>query len=309
LLAGGTAVTSGDDGVVRVWESATGRHRRKIDVTNHWVRAAAVTPDGRWLATSTLGDDHAVGLWDLHTGKRVYRLAGHGRLGGQRALAFTRDGKQLLSWGDDMYLRTWDVRKGKAIEEHEILPDGQPIPGEDDWNLRHLDRGIISPDGSFLLLEARDSFIVFDTKTGKQTTKFGSEGDSIGAIAVSPDGKHLLTSGWGKLKEVVLTDGQRRTTADDNLVCLYEIATGKALHRATCGKNWIGGVAFSPDGKKYAVGMKDRIEFHATATGARRGTIPAVPGAVRSLAFSPDGKRIIAGMPDTTALVWEVPIK
>jgi RNA polymerase sigma factor (sigma-70 family) len=312
LLAGGAAVTTGDDGVVRVWESATGRHLGKIEVASEWLRAAAVSGDGRWLATSTLGDDHAVGLWDLHTGKRVYRLAGHGRLGGRPALAFTPDGKQLLSWGEDMYLRTWDVRKGKAIEEHEIRPDGQPVPGEDDWNLRKvggLNRGIFSPDGSFLLIFGRDCFFVFDTKTGKQTTKFASEEGSIGGIAVSPDSKFLLTSGWGKWKEVRLTDGRMRITVDDTLACLYDIAAGKALHRVPCGKDRIGAVAFSSDGKMYAVGLKDRIEFHATATGALRGTIAGVPGAARSLAFSPDGKRIIAGMPDTTALVWDVPIK
>jgi RNA polymerase sigma factor (sigma-70 family) len=312
LLVNGTAVTAGDDGVVRVWESATGRHRRKIEVTSHWVRAAAVTPDGRWLATSTLGDDHAVVLWDLQTGRQVYRLAGHGRLGGLRALAFAPDGKRLLSWGDDLYLRTWDVRKGKAIEEHEIRPDGQLVPGEDDWDFRRLgnmDNGIFSPDGSFLLIAGRDTFFVFDTKTGKQKSKIAGEGGSIGGIAISADGKYLLTSGWGKWKEVRLTDGRMRSTVGDNLACLYEIATGKALHRVTCGKDRIGGVAFSPDGKTFAIGMKDRIEFHATGTGTLRGTIPAVPGAAWSLEFAPDGKRIIAGMPDTTALVWEVPVK
>jgi WD40 repeat protein len=211
-----------------------------------------------------------------------------------------------------MYLRTWDVGKGKAIDENETRPDGQPMPGEDDQGFGRLgiiDHGCLSPSGSFLVVASRDSFFVFDTKTGKQTTKIPSEGGHVMGMAISPDGKYLLTSGWGKPREIRLTDGRRRLTAGDNLACLYEIATGKALHRVTCGKDRIGGVAFASDGKTFAVGMKDRIEFRATATGALRGTIPAVPGAVRSLAFSPDGKRIIAGMPDTTALVWEVPTK
>jgi RNA polymerase sigma factor (sigma-70 family) len=314
LLAGGTAVTSGGDGVVRVWESATGRHRRKIEVTSEWVRAAAVSSDGRWLATSTLGDDDSVGLWDLQTGRRVYRLAGHGRLGGRRTLAFTPDSEQLLSWGDDLYLRIWDVRKGKATLEHEIRPDGQPIPGEDDGGIGKavmagMDKGIFSPAGSFLVIATGDSFFVFDTKTGKQTTRIASGGGLVAGMAISPDGKLLLTSGWGKLKEIRLTDGRTRTTTDDTFACLYEIATGKALRRINCGKERLGQVAFSPDGKTYAVGMKDRIEFYATAAGTLRGTIRRVPGPVWSLAFAPDGKRIIGGMPDTTALVWHVPVK
>jgi RNA polymerase sigma factor (sigma-70 family) len=312
LRASGIAVTAGDDGMVRVWESATGRQRRQIDVTSHWVRAAAVSPDGRWLATSTLGEDHAVGLWDLNTGRCIYRLAGHGRLGGRRALAFSPDSKRLLSWGDDMYLRIWDVRRGKAIEEHEIRPDGLPIPDEDDrgfGRLGNTERGIVSSGGSFLVVASRSSFYVFDTKTGKQTARIANEGGYVEGLAVSPDGKYLLASGWGKQKEIRLTDGRMRTTSGDNLACLYEMATGKPLRRITRGQERFGRVAFSPDGKTFAMGVKDRIELHVTATGALKATIRGVPGEARSLAFSPDGKRIIAGLPDTTAVIWDVPLK
>jgi WD40 repeat protein len=96
---------------------------------------------------------------------------------------------------------------------------------------------------------------------------------------------------------------------DDNLVCLYEIATGKVLQRITRGRESLVQVAFAPDGKTFAMSVKDRIELRATATAALRGTITGVPGVVRSLAFAPDGKRIIAGLQDTTALVWDVKLK
>src|SRR5262249_32576819 len=152
LLDGGLAVTGGDDGTVRVWDAATGRHKRKVEVAGHWVRAAAVSPDGSWLATSELGESHAGRLWDLSTGREGYRLAGHGRMGGRRALAFSRDGKRLASWGDDMYLRLWNVRLGKAILEHEVRPDGRPIPsGDEDPRermMRGLGLGVFAPGGA-----------------------------------------------------------------------------------------------------------------------------------------------------------------
>jgi WD40 repeat protein len=55
--------------------------------------------------------------------------------------------------------------------------------------------------------------------------------------------------------------------------------------------------------------MEGRIRLYRTATGASVGVIEGVPGQVRSLGFAPDGKRIIAGLSDTTAVIWNVPVK
>jgi RNA polymerase sigma factor (sigma-70 family) len=308
LLAGDTAVTGGDDGTVRVWDSRTGRQRRQFDVTNHWVRAVAVSPDGRWLATSELDEQHSVRLWDLRTGREVYRLAGHGRWGGRRALAFTPDSKQLASWGDDMYLRLWNVRNGKAVLEHEVRPDGEPIPDEEARSKRlreSLGEGVFSRNASCLVLERRKLF-VFDVKTGKQKFRVANEGGHVIGLAVSPDGKYLLASTWGKSRVVKMKDGRMRITTDEPLACLYEAATGKVVQRIDLPKERVGPVAFSADGKKFAVGMTGRIRLYTTATGAPAGTIET-PCSVRSLAFDPDGKRIIAGLSDTTAVIWNLP--
>jgi WD40 repeat protein len=313
LLKDGTGVTGGDDGTVRLWDSATGRQRRKIGVADMWVRAVAVSPDGRRLATSELGERQAVRLWDLRTGRPLYRLEGHGRYGGRRALAFSPDGKRLASWGDDMYLRLWDVAKGKATAEHEVRPDGRPFPGEDenegDRRMRamSLGAGAFAPDASFLVVAER-GFFVFDLKGAKQKLKFPNEGGHVIGLAVSPDGKHLLASTWGRSRLIKLTDGGMRITTDDPLACLYDLATGKVVRSIPLPKERIGAVAFAPDGKTFAVGLEGRIRLYTT-TGAARGVIEKVPGEVRALAFSPDGKRLIAGLSDTTAVVWSVPGK
>jgi RNA polymerase sigma factor (sigma-70 family) len=309
LLADGAAVTTGDDGVVRVWDAGTGRHCRTIDVTRNWVRAAAVSPDGRTLATSTLGKDNAVILWDLGTGRQLYRLAGHGSLGGLRALAFTPDGTRLASWGDDMYLRLWDVRNGKAVAEHEIRPDGRPLTEENIRDFQLVSEAAFAPGGSFLVVGSGRSLFVVDSRTGKQTKKIASEVEYTQGLAVSPDGNYLLCSGPGPSRVIPLAGGGGRSVGGKGLVQLVELASGKTLRRVTPGQMHLGRVAFSPDCKTFAVGGKDRIEFRATATGALRGTITGLPSPARSLAFAPDGKRVIAGLSDTTALVYDVPTK
>jgi WD40 repeat protein len=313
LLAGGTAVTAGDDGSVRFWDSATGRQRRALTAAEGWVRAAALSSDGRWLATSEMGFDHAVNLWDAATGRRVYHLPGHGQVGGHRAVAFTPDGRQFLSWGDDMYLRRWEVRNGKAVAEHPVRIDGKALADyrTGKWSKVEIDNGRFSPDGSRLVIAFYRTLYVFDTATAGQTAKFAQREGSISGLAIFPNAKHLLVSTWGRPQEVKLNDGRTRQTVGAPVVCLYDLAAGKQVWRREVGEPGkpISKVAISRDGKTYAVGVGSspaRIELGELATGKVRGVIEGVPAGVRALAFSPDGRRLIAGLADTTAVVWDL---
>ena len=60
-------------------------------------------------------------------------------LGGQRTVGFTPDGQRFLSWGDDLYLRIWDVKTGKALVENAVRPPGVAVPDEDGDRRRSRD--------------------------------------------------------------------------------------------------------------------------------------------------------------------------
>ncbi|MFH1738775.1 MAG: GTP-binding protein [bacterium] len=76
-----------------------------------WVRACAVTPDGRRVVSGS--DDQTLKVWDLETGREVATLAGH--TGYVWACAVTPDGRRVVSGSDDKTLKVWDLENLKAV--------------------------------------------------------------------------------------------------------------------------------------------------------------------------------------------------
>ncbi|MGW7387067.1 WD40 repeat domain-containing protein [Streptomyces sp. NPDC054794] len=60
---GRTLASSGDDGVVRLWDVPTGHLRRTLTGHTNTVRSLAFSPDGRSLASA--GDDKSIRLWPI----------------------------------------------------------------------------------------------------------------------------------------------------------------------------------------------------------------------------------------------------
>jgi WD40 repeat protein len=293
----GFLVTTGDDNTVRVWDADTSRQRRRF-VVEGWVRAIGLSPDGSLVAASSFDD--AVHVWDRLTGREIYRLAGHGRVGGQRVLGFLPDGRGLLSWGDDYDLRLWDMKTGKARFEHPIRPQGVKFPDKDKRELEFkfdIAGAALTPDAKTFVLAFGGNFHLFDASTGKETVMFVAEGRTGGSMAVSPNSKHVLASAYGDYQ------------IGKHQVALLDLATGTTMQRLLLPGSGAGAVAFAPDGRTFAAtvdGPEGKILLYETASGNVRGTIGGFRGRVRSLAFFPDSRRLASGHSDSTVLVWDL---
>ena len=85
-----------------------------IDFPNT-VWCVAFSPEGKTLATSTrasLGDNNALRLWDVASGKGPYCL-GNYRMAAS-ALVITPDGKTLITNGSGRTLHLWDLARRKV---------------------------------------------------------------------------------------------------------------------------------------------------------------------------------------------------
>ncbi|HEV3082421.1 MAG TPA: sigma-70 family RNA polymerase sigma factor, partial [Gemmataceae bacterium] len=310
--------TAGDDGSARLWEATTGRQRAVFRHDN-WVRAVAVSPDGRQIATSSLDD--TVRVWDTATGKQLFNLAGHGKSGGHRVLQFSPDGKRLASWGDTYwYLRVWDTTTGKALLEHKLRATGVQHADDDDdsvdnqklemlamWGLQ----ATFSHDAKTLILAVQTTLHVFDVESGKETLRINASDDAgCSSLAVSHDGKRLAAAAEARPHQVKNPDGTVRYVRSGCSVRLWDLASGKQLLRnGLPDTTRIAQIEFTPDDKCF-VAVTQRpsavVHFWDTESGDEVRVIEGLPSRPHCLAFSPDGKLMTVGLQDTTALVYDL---
>jgi RNA polymerase sigma factor (sigma-70 family) len=186
------------------------------------------------------------------------------------SLAFTADGKRLLSYGGDG-VRAWDAASGRELRH---LADE---PGT-----RFLWAGF-SPDGKLVatthngeggILKA-GPFTLWDLASGKKVKALGNA--LYWAVSFAPDGRLV---GASRCDQVVET---------------WDVASGKQLAswRAHEGQNSAASLAFLQDGKTLMTASADKaICFWDAATGKKLRGIGGVVNRHGSLAVSGDGKRI-----------------
>jgi WD40 repeat protein len=81
------------DGVIRMWDVASGELRQPLSGHVGAVTRLAFTPDGLTLAS--LGEDNVVNLWHAASGQRFFSLDNQKQE--LRGLAFSRDGRILVA--------------------------------------------------------------------------------------------------------------------------------------------------------------------------------------------------------------------
>jgi WD40 repeat protein len=312
--------SAGDDGSIRLWnlgqrnEVKVLKHERDESGRTRWIRGMDLSPDGKYIASSSLDD--TVRVWQTDTGREVYKLPGHGQLGGRRSVRFTPDSRRLVSWGDGMRVYVWDVETGKATNEYRAQPTGVKLPAEGtspepfgrDDGVFHLEGGMLSPDATRLLAIGRDTH-VFDVATGKEIAKFERTVGVNTGLAISPDNQYTIALSWGRGREIPLQGGGAAFSAEKNhMVQLRKLADGALVAELTLPEGGIGAAAFSHDSRQVAITIGDdnpRVLILSVPELTEIARIEGLRGRARAVEFSRSGKRLAVSNADTTILVYE----
>ncbi len=278
---GATIAVGGVGGRIRQWELPGGHLKPSAIQTSGAVNGLAYAPGGGILA-SALGigaEDGIVRLWDAASGKEIGVFSGHSGI--CRAVAFSNDGKKLLSAGAARSLKMWDVSAKNVLAtlwqdaEHQYLPVPLALAA--------------AADGSLIAIATEDRGVLLrDAMTGELAATLKGHADSVTCVAFSPDGKTLATG------------------SADMTIRFWDVATAKERATLRGHTNWVYAVAFSPDGKTLATGAYDKsVRLWDVATAKECGVIEAHRGSVRTVAFSPDGKTLASGGSDRTIKLWD----
>jgi WD40 repeat protein len=315
LLAAG-----GADNMVHVWDLASGqelmrgRHRPgsasmplRLGSRDGGVFAVEFHPTGTYVASG--GQDHTVSLWEVATGREVFRGFQTDSVYG---VAISPDGRWLAAGGMDETARVWSLEDGS---ERHRLEHGYVVQ-KVLWN----------SSGNLLTVSGDGTARLWDMVTGAELSRMYHSG-YVHDAALSADGSHAITGDWnGSVRTWELSGGagallrvdhpgargawyspdgtHLATKGETDYIQLWSLPDGKPTYRFHH-EPFANGASFSPDGKTVVTsGWDGKAHVWDVATGNRLATFSHEGGAWAE--FSPDGRWVVtAASHQGVAGVWD----
>ena len=271
--------SAGEDGIVRVWEPATGKLLAELSGHESEINGLEFSPDGRQLAT--VSDKGELFLWSVDdtihlkhqtslTPSELYSVcyapdgtriaiggddsqvrlvsAADGSVqhelskheGPVFALAFRSGGRRLVSGGKDGRLLEWDLDGGQPPSSHEWFQKADPI------------RAIaISPDDMCVAI-SQGGLFVYRISDFDRLAQLAGPADEFSSIQFSKNGKSIIASNHDSTWRIWEWESSPRA---------FRVGAGHAGQVFSAG--------FSPDEKQVATAGADGLvrQWSATSVG------------------------------------------
>ena len=215
------------------------------------------TPD--FTRIVSVGQDKTARVWraaDLQLLRTLHVPSEAGEEGALRALALTPDGRHVivggwtgLAWSGRGQLYRFELASGRLVQTWRGLPS-------------IVEALAISPDGRRLAvgLGGTAGLRVLDAASGRELAADGAYGERVSFVDFAPDGTLATTS----------ADGCLRLYGPDGQITFRAAWPAAPPGGPACPGAALGGVRFSPDGKRLAFGHQDRPELVTMEVATRR---------------------------------------
>lgn len=267
---------------IRIFETKTGKQKRKHQLEFPYVLNANFSPDGERfiIKISMLPYRSYLQGFNEQTGKLVTQYRDY--TWPVRRVKFSADGKTIIT-ASGATARLFDAETGVQIQE---------LRGHESW----VTDASFSDDGKTVLTASADETVrLFDRATGKEIRRFEGHLDQVKKARFSPDGKKILAT----------TSGANR---------IFDVNSGSLIKEFKAGRSSLGDAIFSPDSEKLLM-----IEYHYNKkhwssceliniqSGKYAGHLEDIPGRIRNVTFSLDGEKIIAVDTKDDFYLFDVP--
>ncbi|HYV38592.1 MAG TPA: WD40 repeat domain-containing protein [Gemmataceae bacterium] len=327
----GKLLVGGGDKTLRFWDPLTDKVLGDISAYPNAIEAVAFSSDGKTVFSGH-EKENVLRRWDVASRKPAAEITGP--VEPLRMLSFSSHSRTILGSAAGEEFHLWEAESGKPRplpnkKDERLFIDWFASSGqaallrcEDRFSaqlaamlLGRVDRfdqipGFLgsSVDGQRILIETEKNklpcfaVVKLTKETAKKMDKLKDNverefiwnlGDEVHA-ALSPDGKTVVAAG-------------------NNVVCFYDVLTGKERryeHPTNIGLELVfrmQSVKFSLDGSRIAlVGSGGKIRILSVQDGRRIAEFAVKSHNVTGLAFSPDGQTLLTTSTGEPTYVWEI---
>ncbi len=199
FLSDQQVVTAGLDKNIRIVDIASGKVIRTMRGHTNLINSLAIAPKADLLVSGSY--DQNVNLWQISTGKLRRSLKGH--TDKVLSVALSPDQKQVASASRDKTIKIWDVQTGKTL---------QTLGGANAGVNSEINTVLFTPDGKQVISAGGDRLIRgWDIASGKQVFSLSTQEEEVSAIALTSDGKYLLSGGKDQTNSIRLWNLQTKS--------------------------------------------------------------------------------------------------
>lgn len=303
----GNIIASGsEDQTVRLWDVYTGRCLKILEGHDHRIWTVTFSPQPLASMLSSVekshqqallvsgSEDQTVRLWDVSwqesgssegtskpqsihvlTSQCLQTLQGHTQQ--VWTVAYSPDGRTIVSSGDEQFLRLWNVATGTCCKTFS-------------GHTRRVTSVVFSPDGKLLASCGEDQTIrLWDIEKGQCLRILKGHTKQLWTTVFNVDGS-LLASGGG-----------------DQTIRLWDVQTGQCLKVLEGHTSCVWSLDFCPTETDLLVSASydQTLKLWDIEEGRCLNTLNEHEGAVQSTAFSSDGTQLVSGsMFDQTVRLW-----
>ena len=168
-------LTVSHDGTLRRWNVATGEELEVMHAEKE-ITSLSILPGGKTVLT---GGQESMQLWDLESGSRLREFPLKGRI---TSMDVTADGARAVTGERNGYVRVWNLEKGFA--EQTIRLEGL------------VTSVVVTDDGKHAIAGGHGQrLIVLKLATGEIVAERRISSHCINHLAISPDGKQIVSGG------------------------------------------------------------------------------------------------------------------